>query len=33
MAEYTDWPATNMWCAHTKKPSTAMPTLDQAMKA
>ena len=30
MAEYTDCPATNMWCAHTKKLSTAMPTLDAA---
>ena len=28
MAEYTDCPATNMWCAHTKKLSTAMPMLD-----
>ena len=31
-AAYTEMPATNMWCAHTKNPRTAMPMLEKATK-
>ena len=29
-AEYTEMPATNIWCAHTRNPNTAMATLENA---
>src|SRR5713101_5102023 len=31
-AEYVEIPATNMWCAHTTKPKTAMARLENATK-
>src|SRR5436190_11830656 len=30
IAAYTDWPATNMWCPQTRKPSTAIARLANA---
>ena len=27
-ASRADWPDTNMWCPHTKKPTKAMPRLE-----
>src|SRR3712207_2289868 len=32
IAAYTEMPATNMWCAHTRKPNTAMASDENATK-